>query len=97
MAEQVIEMQNITARYFVTCLVSPDTFDLINDIIEINDANNQQQANPFAGGDIEEMMAQAMMGGMMPGMGGNPESLRSGLKFEFTKMQNDLWEATRKT
>ncbi len=50
-------MQNITARYFVTCLVSPDTFDLINDIIEVNDVNNLQNQNPFAGGDIEEMMA----------------------------------------
>jgi hypothetical protein len=38
-----------------------------------------------------------MMGGMMPGMGGNPESLASGAKFEFTKMQNDLWEALKKT
>ena len=41
----------------MTCLVSPDTFDLINDIIEVNDINNIQNANPFAGGDIEEMMA----------------------------------------
>ncbi len=90
-------MQNITARYFVTCLVSPDTFDLINDIIEVNDISNIQNANPFAGGDIEEMMAQAMMGGVMPGMGMNPESLASGVRFEFTKMQNDLWEALKKT
>jgi len=27
-----------------------------------------------------------MMGGAMPGMGLNPESLASGSKFEFTKM-----------
>ena len=38
-----------------------------------------------------------MMGGAMPGMGLNPESLASGSKFEFTKMQNDLWDATKKT
>jgi hypothetical protein len=43
------------------------------------------------------MMAQAMMGGVMPGMGMNPESLASGVRFEFTKMQNDLWEALKKT
>ena len=53
MSQQVIDMQNITARYFVTCLVSPDTFDLINDIIEVNDISNLQNANPFAGGDID--------------------------------------------
>jgi hypothetical protein len=52
----------------------------------VNDISNLQNANPFAGGDIEEMMAQAMMGGAMPGMGMNPESLASGVKFEFTKM-----------
>ena len=32
MDDQVKEMKNIIARYFVTCLTSPDTFDLINDI-----------------------------------------------------------------
>jgi hypothetical protein len=32
------------------------------------------------------MMAQAMMGGVMPGMGMNLESLASGFKFKFTKM-----------
>ena len=30
-AEVVVEMKNITARYFVTCLSCPDTFDLVND------------------------------------------------------------------
>jgi hypothetical protein len=32
----------------------------------------------------------------MPG-GANPEDLGSGLKFTFTKMQADLWEALAKT
>ena len=86
MSQQVIDMQNITARFFVTCLVCPDTFEIIDDIIEVHDIINSQNANPFAGGDIEEMMAQAMMGGVMPGMGINPESLASGFKFKFTKM-----------
>jgi len=37
MAEQIKEMKNITARYFVTCLTAPDTFDLYNDILDIKD------------------------------------------------------------
>ena len=97
MSQQVNDMQNITARFFVTCLVCPDTFEIIDDIIEVHDISSSQNANPFAGGDIEEMMAQAMMGGVMPGMGMNLESLASGFKFKFTKMQNDLWEAVKKT
>ena len=32
MDDGVNEMKSIIARYFVTCLTSPDTFDLHNDI-----------------------------------------------------------------
>lgn len=34
--------------------------------------------------------------GVMPGQG-NPESLASDMKFEFTKMQNDLFDSIKKT
>jgi len=30
--EKIKEMKSITARYFVTCLSCPDTFDLPNDM-----------------------------------------------------------------
>lgn len=33
-------MQNITARFFVTCLVCPDTFEIIDDIIEVHDISS---------------------------------------------------------
>jgi hypothetical protein len=81
MADMIKEMKDITARYFVTCLTCPDTFDLNNDIKEISD---KVVPMGFGGGaDMEAMMEAAMMGGMMPGMG-NPESLGSGRSFEFT-------------
>lgn len=82
MTDKIKEMKDITARYFVTCLIAPDTFDLNNNITEYVD---KAQAMGFggAGGDIEQMMQAAMMGGMMPGMG-NPESLGSDQQFEFT-------------
>lgn len=81
MAEKIKEMKEITARYFVTCLIAPDTFDLNNDITDFVD---RSQAMGFgAGGNMEEMMQAAMMGGMMPGLG-NPESLGTDQQFEFT-------------
>lgn len=94
MAEKIKEMKDITARYFVTCLIAPDTFDLNNDITDFVD---RAQAMGFgAGGNMEEMMQAAMMGGMMPGLG-NPESLGTDQQFEFTQMQIHLWEAAKKT
>ena len=81
MAEKIKEMKDITARYFVTCLIAPDTFDLNNDIADFVD---RSQAMGFgAGGNMEEMMQAAMMGGMMPGFG-NAESLGTDQQFEFT-------------
>ena len=69
-------MKDITARYFVTCLIAPDTFDLNNNLVEYNDQSQPAQFGA-GGGDIEQMMmAAGMMGGMMPGLG-NPESLGS--------------------
>ena len=52
MADQIKDLQNITARYFVSCLTSPDTFGIENDIVEIT----EQSAGMFpgAGGDIEQ-------------------------------------------
>ena len=65
MTEKVRDLQNITARYFVSCLTAPDTFGVENDIIEIKEhlAPNQ---NMFAGQGMEEMMQMAMMAGVMP-------------------------------
>lgn len=37
MVDRVKELQNITARYFVSCLISPDTFGIENDIVEVNE------------------------------------------------------------
>ena len=34
---------------------------------------------------------------MQGGFGGNPESLASGQNFQFSKMQNDIWDAVLKT
>ena len=50
MAEQIKEMKNITARYFVTCLTAPDTFDLYNDILDIKDQSVPMAG--FGGGDM---------------------------------------------
>jgi len=74
MVELIKEMKNITARYFVTCLTAPDTFDLYNDILEIKDKSVPMAG--FGGGDMQAMMEAAMMGGGMPSMN-NPESLGS--------------------
>lgn len=92
---QIKEIKDITARFFVTCFIAPDTFDLNNELLEVCD--RAAQAN-FGGGpqDMEQMMQAAMMGGMMPGMG-NPESLGTDQNFEFLQMQVYLWEALRKT
>jgi hypothetical protein len=38
-ADLVVEMKSITARYFVTCLSCPDTFDLVNDTITVPDGD----------------------------------------------------------
>ena len=35
----IAEMKNITARYFVTCLSCPDTFDLPNEAISMIDSD----------------------------------------------------------
>lgn len=88
-------MKDITARYFVTCLVAPDTFEINNNIIEFSD---KSQGVSFGAGaqDMEQMMQAAMMGGMMPGFG-NPESLGSDQTFEFLQMQINLWEALKNT
>jgi hypothetical protein len=36
-ATEVLEMKTITARYFVTCLTAPDTFELNNDTFTTHD------------------------------------------------------------
>ena len=41
---------------------------------------------------MEAMMQAMMNGGQMPGSG-NPESLSIGARFQFSKMQSDMWEA----
>ena len=51
MADLIKEMKNITARYFVTCLTAPDTFDLYNDILDIKDAS-VPMAGFGGGGDM---------------------------------------------
>jgi hypothetical protein len=52
-ADTIKEMKNITARYFVTCYSSPDTFDLPNDEQIVDDKADQG----FGGQqDMEEMM-----------------------------------------
>ena len=96
MVEQVSNLQNITARYFLSCLTAPDTFGIENDIIEIKE-NMPPAANMFAGQGIENMMQMAMMAGVMPHQMQSPESLSSGQQFEFTQMQSDLWEAVQET
>lgn len=55
MAEKIKEMKDITARYFVTCLIAPDTFDLNNDITDFVD-KAQALGGLGAGGNFEEMM-----------------------------------------
>lgn len=92
MTEKIKEMKDITARYFVTCLIAPDTFDLNNNISGIMDKSAGM--NFGGGGDIEQMMQAAMMGGMMPGFG-NPESLGMDQEFEFTQMQVNLFQAMK--
>ena len=86
-------MKNITARYFTTCFSCPDTFDIQNVAQVVEDKASEGMVGQQ---NMEEMMAAYMNGGMMPG-GGNPEDLGSGLKFTFTKMQSDLWQALAKT
>lgn len=53
---KIKEMKDITARYFVTCLIAPDTFDLNNNLVEYSDKS--QGAAGFGGGqqDLEQMM-----------------------------------------
>ena len=68
-------MKSITARYFVTCFSCPDTFDLNNDTIILDDTD---KSGGMGGGNMEDMMQAMMQGGMMPGQG-NPEILSSGL------------------
>ena len=95
MDAKVKELQNITARYFVSCLTSPDTFGIENEIVDYKET---VKANfPGMGANIEEMMAMAVGGGIMPGQMGNSESLASGACYEFTRMQVDLWECVRET
>jgi len=36
-ADKIQEMKTITARYFVTCLTSPDMFELTNDVTDFHD------------------------------------------------------------
>jgi len=79
-------MKCITARYFVTCLSCPDTFDLANEMQTFQDSDNSGM-----GGNMQMMQAMMMNGGV------NAEQLASGLKFEFSRMQNDLWDAVRQT
>lgn len=55
MPEKIKEMQDITARYFVTCLIAPDTFDLNNDITDFVD-KSMPMGGMGAGGNFEEMM-----------------------------------------
>jgi hypothetical protein len=50
-------MKSITARYFVTCFSSPDTFDLDNDTVILDDTD---KSVGMGGGNMEAMM-QAMM------------------------------------
>lgn len=98
MVDKIKEMKDITARYFVTCLIAPDTFDLNNNISGIVD-KSAGMGGFGAGGDIEQMMQAAMMmggGGMMPGFG-SPESLGMDQEFEFTQMQVNLWQAMKST
>ena len=57
LANKIVEMKNIIARYFVTCFSCPDTFDLDNETSVINDADN---SGGMGGGDMQEMM-NAMM------------------------------------
>ncbi len=46
---------------------------------------------------MDDIMQNAIMGGgIMPGIV-NPENLASNEKFYFSRMQNDLWETTKKT
>jgi hypothetical protein len=92
-AELLTEMRSITARYFVTCLSCPDTFDLVNDVTVVPDGDSQGFGFPQMPGGFE--MA-AMMGGM-GGFGGMSENLGSSMQFNFTKMQNDIFEAVQKT
>lgn len=81
-AEMITEMKNITARYFATCFSCPDTFEIQNDAVIVEDKASVAMAGQQ---NMEEMMAAYMNGGQMPG-GANPEDLGSGLKFTFTKM-----------
>ena len=48
-AQQVADMKTITARYFVTCLTSPDTFDLTNEVStyhDLKELGEHMQPNP---------------------------------------------------
>jgi hypothetical protein len=83
--EKVKEMKSITARYFVTCLSCPDTFDLINNGMSIIDKDDDQSS--LGQMDIMQAMMMQQMGG------GNKESLASGATFSIDKMQQDLWNA----
>ena len=93
----------ITARYFVTCLTCPSTFDLKDEEIVQKDFNLDSNAGGFGGmggmgGFNEDMMMAFVMndGGMNPGLM-NAEKLESGQQFTFSYMQNQLWEAAKKT
>jgi len=41
-------MKDITTRYFITCLIAPDTFDLNNNLVEFSD--KAMGAGGFGGG-----------------------------------------------
>lgn len=77
--ETVKEIKSITARYFVTCLSCPDTFELNNEnVVQIDLDKN---AGPGGVNNLQMMQAMMMQGG-----GISAESLSSNLPFTFSKM-----------
>lgn len=100
-ADKVTELKTIIARYFVTCLSCPDSFDLKNEEEKYQDFSMDGAGGGMMnmmGGMNEDMRMAYVMndGGMNPGQM-NAENLQSGQQFTFTDMQTKIWEAAKKT
>lgn len=89
--EQLSEIKDQLVGYFNSCLQVPEMFNIDNDKVE------QVLDNDGAGMMGQQEMLMAMLGGGGMGMGqAFTEKLCSNRVFNFTLMQNQLWEAFEK-
>eukprot|EP00347_Sterkiella_histriomuscorum_P007831 403347399 len=92
---QVSDVKEQIVSFFNTCLILPETFNLKNETIQQPDNDGQG----MGGQDMNQMLMQMLQGGgqgMPPGGLMATEKLQSWQIFNFSQMQNNLWEAFEK-